>query len=110
MLAGCVQHVFGEVDADHAPAWQGFEQIRSEPSRSATGVKNHFVPAKVQAFEDFFAPTDLWSRQAVVNSGIPLADGLLPISQDKLGHGLTRISTDVLTAVSVPTRENPWLR
>jgi hypothetical protein len=76
VLARGMQHVLGEIDADNAPARQGFEQIRSQSARSTTGIQDDFISTKVQPLQNFLAPTDLRSGQAVVDVGVPLAGWL----------------------------------
>src|SRR5579864_7722481 len=73
MNARSAQHVLRQVDADDTPKGQSFQQFGSEESGAATGVEDPFSSPEFQAGEDFFAPTHLGRREAMVSLGVPLA-------------------------------------
>ena len=73
MFSRRMQHVLREIDGDDAPLRQSGEEFGSQPSGAAASVEDEFIPPEVQTREDFLAPTDLRSREAVVDGGIPLA-------------------------------------
>ena len=75
VLARGVQHVLREIDSDYLSVRQGLQQLGGETSGSAACVEDPFVPAKVKTGENFFAPVHLRTREAMVNGGVPFADG-----------------------------------
>ena len=49
VLARRAQHVLREINADYAPARQGFEKISGKPAGAAARIENTFIPAQPQS-------------------------------------------------------------
>ena len=72
-VAGClIEHVLRSVGRDHSTVWQSFEEHCGDPPGSTTGIDHGFVTSKIKASDDSLAPIDMWTRNLMVDGGVPL--------------------------------------
>ena len=72
-FAGRSQHILRNVESDDPAFGQGLQQICGQTASAAARIEQRLVSTKLQSRQDFFPPTDLWSGQAMIFGGVPLA-------------------------------------